>query len=178
MIKQDISEDHHNKIILALGSNLGNRVKNIEKTKFYLSHFCYFLKISKLYETPSWPDKSNPKFLNSIIECKTKLTIVDLFKKIKRIEILLGRKKNIKNAPRTCDIDIIDFKGKVINKKNIILPHPEAHKRNFVLLPLFEIHPEWIHPIKNKKIHILIKNLSIKLRNEITRSKESAILIQ
>ena len=93
MIKQDISEDRHNKIILALGSNLGNRIDNIEKTKFYLSQFCYFLKISKLYETPSWPDKSNPKFLNLIIECKTQLTIINLFEKIKEIEILLGRKK-------------------------------------------------------------------------------------
>ena len=90
----------------------------------------------------------------------------------------MHRIRTIKNAPRTCDIDIIDFEGKVINKKNIVLPHPKAHKRNFVLIPLFEIYPDWIHPITNKKIHILIKNLSIKLRNEITRSKESVILIQ
>ena len=82
MIKQDISEDRRNKIILALGSNLGNRVDNIEKMKFYLSHFCNFIKVSKLYETPSWPNKSNPKFLNLIVECKTKLTIIDLFEKI------------------------------------------------------------------------------------------------
>ena len=117
MIKQDILEDRHNTIILALGSNLGNRADNIEKTKFHLSHFCYFLKVSKLYETPSWPNQSNPKFLNLIIECKTDLTIIDLFEKIKKIETLLGRKKSIKNAPRTCDIDIIDFNNTC---KNII----------------------------------------------------------
>ena len=109
VIKQDILEDRHNTIILALGSNLGNRVDNIEKTKFHLSHFCYFLKISKLYETPSWPNKSYPKFLNLIIECKTDLTIIDLFEKIKKIETLLGRKKSIKNAPRTCDIDTVSY---------------------------------------------------------------------
>ena len=63
VIKQGILEDRHNTIILALGSNLGNRADNIEKTKFHLSHFCYFLKVSKLYETPSWPNQSNPKFL-------------------------------------------------------------------------------------------------------------------
>ena len=101
MIKQDILEDRHNTIILALGSNLGNRADNIEKTKFHLSHFCYFLKVSKLYETPSWPNQSNPKFLNLIIECKTDLTIIDLFEKIKNIEILLVRKNSIKIAPRT-----------------------------------------------------------------------------
>ena len=60
VIKQDILEDRHNTIILALGSNLGNRADNIEKTKFHLSHYCYFLKVSKLYETPSWPNQSNP----------------------------------------------------------------------------------------------------------------------
>ena len=115
MIKQDILEDHHNLIILALGSNLGNRVNNLEKTKFYLSHFCYFLKVSKLYETPSWPNGSNPKFLNLIVQCKTKLTITDLFDKIKKIEIQMGRKKDAKNAPRTCDIDIIDFNNTCTN---------------------------------------------------------------
>ena len=171
MIKQDISEDHHNKIILALGSNLGNRVENIEKTKFYLSHFCYFLKISKLYETSSWPDKSNPKFLNSIIECKTKLTIIDLFEKIKRIEILLGRKRNIKNAPRTCDIDIIDFnnscKNIVHNGKKIITPHPRMHERNFTLIPLYEIKKNWIHPKSKQKIDILLRKLSSKSISDI-----------
>ena len=110
MIKQDILENRVRSVYLGIGSNLGNRADNIEKTKFHLSHFCYFLKISKLYETPSWPNQSNPKFLNLIIECKTDLTIIDLFEKIKKIETLLGRKKSIKNAPRTCDIDIIDFK--------------------------------------------------------------------
>ena len=132
VIKQGILEDRHNTIILALGSNLGNRADNIEKTKFHLSHFCYFLKVSKLYETPSWPNQSNPKFLNLIIECKTDLTIIDLFEKIKKIETLLGRKKSLKNAPRTCDIDIIDFNNScksIIHKgEKIITPHPRMHQ--------------------------------------------------
>ena len=143
VIKQDILEDRHNTIILALGSNLGNRADNIEKTKFHLSHFCYFLKVSKLYETPSWPNQMNPKFLNLVIECKTDLTIIDLFEKIKKIETLLGRKKSIKNAPRTCDIDIIDFNNtckSIIHKgEKIITPHPRMHQRNFTLIPLYEI---------------------------------------
>ena len=171
MIKQDISEDHHNKIILALGSNLGNRVDNIKKMKFYLSHFCNFIKVSKLYETPSWPNKSNPKFLNLIIECKTKLTIIDLFEEVKRIEILLGRKKSIKNAPRTCDIDIIDFnnscKNIVHNGKKIVTPHPRMHERNFTLIPLYEIKKNWIHPKSKQKIDILLKKLSSKSISDI-----------
>ena len=166
MIKQDILEDRHNTIILALGSNLGNRADNIEKTKFHLSHFCYFLKVSKLYETPSWPNQSNPKFLNLIIECKTDLTIIDLFEKIKKIETLLGRKKSIKNAPRTCDIDIIDFKGictnKIYRNQKITVPHKRMHKRNFVLMPLYEINKRWKHPKIKKNIVNLIFDLPIK----------------
>ena len=85
----------------------------------------------------SWPNQSNPKFLNLIIECKTDLTIIDLFEKIKKIETLLGRKKSIKNAPRTCDIDIIDFNNtckSIVHKgEKIITPHPRMHQRNFTL---------------------------------------------
>ena len=171
MIKQDILEGLHNTIILALGSNLGNRTDNIEKTKFHLSRFCYFLKVSKLYETSSWPNQSNPKFLNLIIECKTDLTIIDLFEKIKKIEILLGRKKSIKNAPRTCDIDIIDFnsscKNIIYKGKKIITPHPRMHKRNFTLIPLYEIKKNWIHPKSKQKIDILLRNLSSKSISDI-----------
>ena len=180
MIKQDILEDRRNKIILALGSNLGNRVDNIEKMKFYLSHFCNFIKVSKLYETPSWPNKFNPKFLNLIIECKTKLTIIDLFEKVKRIEILLGRKKSIKNAPRTCDIDIIDFnnscKNIVHNGKKIVTPHPRMHERNFTLIPLYEIKKNWIHPKSKQKIDILIKKLSSKSISDIKIYQTSGII--
>jgi len=180
VIKQDISEDRRNKTILALGSNLGNRADNIEKMKFYLSHFCNFIKVSKIYETPSWPNKSNPKFLNLIIECKTKLTIIDLFEKVKRIEILLGRKKSIKNAPRTCDIDIIDFnnscKNIVHNGKKIVTPHPRMHERNFTLIPLYEIKKNWIHPKSKQKIDILIKKLSSKSISDIKIYQTSGII--
>ena len=180
VIKQDILESRHNTIILALGSNLGNRVDNIEKTKFHLSHFCYSLKVSKLYETPSWPNQSNPKFLNLIIECKTDLTIIDLFIKIKKIEILLGRKKSIKNAPRTCDIDIIDFNNSckhiVHNGKKIITPHPRMHERNFTLIPLYEIKKNWIHPKSKQKIDILIKKLSSKSISDIKIYQTNGII--
>ena len=180
MIKQDILEDHHNTIILALGSNIGNRAGNIEKTKFHLSRFCYFLKVSKLYETPSWPNRSNPKFLNLIIECKTSLTIIDLFEKIKKIEILLGRKKSIKNAPRTCDIDIIDFnnscKNIVYKGEKIITPHPRMHERNFTLIPLYEIKKNWIHPKNKQKIDILIKKLSPKSISDIKIYQTNGII--
>ena len=144
------------------------------------SFTAFHSEVSKLYETPSWPNKSNPKFLNLIIECKTKLTIIDLFEKVKRIEILLGRKKSIKNAPRACDIDIIDFnnscKNIVHNGKKIVTPHPRMHERNFTLIPLYEIKKNWIHPKSKQKIDILIKKLSSKSISDIKIYQTSGII--
>ena len=85
----------------------------------------------------------NPKFLNIVIKVDTNLNPVELLKKCKKIESLLGRKKSSKNSPRICDIDILDYDQKVfkIENKNdfIYIPHPRLHQRSFVLLPLFEI---------------------------------------
>ena len=81
------------------------------------------------------------------------------------IEKELGRKRNKKNEPRTCDIDIVDYDQKVIKMNkcfNLNIPHPEMHKRNFVLLPLFEIAKLWIHPVKKKGIKKLLNSLNSK----------------
>jgi len=88
----------------------------------------------------------------------------------------MGRIRNYSNEPRTCDIDIIDFNGLIIKTGCITLPHPKLHERNFVLYPLYEICPDWIHPSYNKKIDILIEKLSSKMTNEITKMKESDTL--
>ena len=170
-------------IFLGIGSNLnskfGNRFSNIKKTVDLILHEKIKIKkISNFYETPSYPDINNPKFINIVIEIESNLNPESLLKKIFFVEKKMERKRNFKNEPRTCDIDIIDFDGIVISKKNINLPHPKSHERNFVLFPLREICPMWIHPIMNKKIDVLIEDLSLKTRNEITRVKENAILMK
>ena len=168
-------------IFLGIGSNLnskfGNRFLNIKKTlDLILYEKIKKKKISNFYETPSYPNLKNPRFINIVIQIEFNLSPENLLKKILFIENKMERTRSLKNEPRTCDIDIIDFNGLLINKNNIILPHPKAHERNFVLFPLKEICPMWIHPIMNKKIDILIKNLNTRTRNEITRVKENAIL--
>ena len=158
--KHDMSEDLVNSIYLGIGSNLGNKFRNIEKTKFNLvMSNIKILKCSSYYESLSWPNKNNPKFINIVLEIDTDFTPEDLIKKCKEIEKKLGRKKLPKNSPRECDIDIIDFR----NKKtvgDVILPHPRMDTRNFVLLPLFEINKNWIHPILKVNIRKLIYSLS------------------
>ena len=164
-------------ILLNIGSNLdsnkGDRFFNIkEALKLIKLENIKIIKKSSIYETPSYPNKKNPKFLNIGLEIECDYSPEKLIKKFNKIEKNLQRTRGIKNQPRTCDIDLIDYDGKVINSKNLILPHSKAHLRNFVLYPIKEMSPNWIHPLLNKRIDFLIKKLSFKLRNEITTIKE------
>ena len=169
MKKQDTSENLVRGIYLAIGSNLGNRVINIEKAKsLLLSNNIRIINISSYYETPSWPNQKNPKFLNIVLKVDCTYDELELLRICKKIEIKLGRKKSIKNSPRECDIDIIDYYGLVLKSK-LNLPHIMMYKRNFVLIPLLEIEKEWIHPIFKKNIKTLVLSLS---DNEIRSIKQ------
>ena len=159
--KQDILENQAKIVFLGIGSNLGLRKINIEKAKFLLAeHNLDILSVSSFYETPSWPDPTKPKFLNIILKLQCHYDPQQLLKICKSIEAQLGRKKAKKNAPRTCDLDIIDFDNLVSKKTDkISLPHKMMHKRNFVLFPLFEIEKDWVHPDKQIDVKTLISLL-------------------
>ena len=162
-----------------LNSKKGDRFFNLKKTLELLKIEKIKIKnISSIYETPSYPNKKNPKFLNIGIEVKCNDTPENLIIKFNKIEKKLQRVRGIKNQPRTCDIDLIDHEGMILKSKKLTIPHPKAHLRNFVLFPIKEISPTWIHPLLNKKIDFLIKKLSFKLRNEITRLKERVTIDQ
>ena len=155
-----MSEKQAKIIYLSIGSNLGNRKKNIEKTKFKLySKGINIIKSSNYYETLSWPNPNNPKFYNIILKVSSDLKILELLKICKQIETSLGRKKAPKNSPRTCDIDIIDYNQK-ITVNGINVPHPRMHLRNFVLIPLFEIEKNWRYPNSKRYIKDIIFSLS------------------
>ena len=165
MKKQDISENLVNLAYLAIGSNLGNKIRNIEITKIELEKYeINILKSSSNYISESWPDPSMPNYINIIIKIKTSLTPLELLKICNLIELKLGRVRGKKNTPRTCDIDIIDYDKKVLNEKNnqLILPHPRMSTRNFVLLPLFEVDKSWKHPKSKINIVNLINSLPVK----------------
>ena len=170
MKKQDILENRAKTIFLGIGSNLGNRKKNIEKAKFLLyQNSIEIILISSFYETPSWPDPTKPKFINIVLKIKSFYTPKELLKICKKIEHQLGRRKGLKNDPRVCDIDILDFNKEVFKiAKKITLPHISMHQRNFVLFPLYEIQKDWFHPIKKKDIKLLISSLP---RKDITSIK-------
>tara|TARA_B100000989_G_C19313814_1_gene373720 strand:- start:43 stop:555 length:513 start_codon:yes stop_codon:yes gene_type:complete len=160
VIKQDILENQVRSIYLGIGSNLGDKKKNIEKAKFELSeNNIKILQSSNYYESISWPNPKNPKFLNIVIEIKTYLKPLELLDVCKKIEKHLGRKKSVRNSPRTCDIDILDYNNKSLSN-DITLPHPRMHKRNFVLFPLFEVNKDWVHPVSKNHIKRLIFSLT------------------
>ena len=161
-------------IHLNIGSNLdskhGSRFDNISLAINLLKNSkINVIKISNFYETPSYPNNNFPKFLNVGLIIDYSNNYLYLFKIIKEIEKKLGRIRTKKNDPRVIDIDIIDFRSEVKNTKELILPHPRCHLRNFVLYPILQIDPNWSHPILKKNVQYLINNLGQKSRIEITR---------
>ena len=164
MKKQDTLENQVNYAYLALGSNLGKKIQNLELAKYKLSKIgINIIKTSRFYCTESWPNSKFPNFINAVLLVRTKLLLPELFKQIKLIEKSLGRIKAPKYYPRICDIDIIDFNGRClsINFKiqKIEVPHSNMHRRNFVLLPLYEIDQNWLHPKFKKNIVKLLSSL-------------------
>ena len=174
MKKQDTLENQVNYVYLAFGSNLGDRKKNLNKAlKLLDKENIIIKKKSKLYTSKSWPNEKFPEFINFVIFIETSLNLKKLFLKIKNIESKVGRVKSKRNFPRVCDIDIIDFNGRIIKKKfgnnEINIPHERMHSRNFVLLPLFEINKDWFHPVLKNHIKRLILLLS---NRDITSIKQ------
>ena len=111
-----------------------------------------------------------PEYLNIVLKIKTNLAPLNLFHFIKKIEKKLGRKISEKNSPRECDIDILDYDHKCLKLDcegdKIIIPHPRLHKRNFVLIPLYEISKKWTHPKYKLNISKLLKQIdTIDLRS-------------
>ena len=169
-------------VILSLGSNLpskfGTKIENLKLAMYYIEKEGILIdKKSSIYETPSYPDKNNPKFVNMVISIITNLSAKILMNVLIKIEEKLERKRKFKNDPRTCDIDIIDYKNKIFKYKykelNLEIPHKELGLRNFVLFPLQEIFPNWKHPKTNENITTLINKLTIEDRKSILKIKES-----
>ncbi|MCS7163513.1 MAG: 2-amino-4-hydroxy-6-hydroxymethyldihydropteridine diphosphokinase [Thermodesulfovibrio sp.] len=148
------------KVYLLLGSNLGNREKNIEKAINELM-LCgvRILKKSSLYNTAPWGYTEQPDFLNQAVEGLTSFEPTALLREIKKIERKMGRVETLRYGPRVIDIDIIFYDNIVFESKDLVIPHPLMHKREFVLKPLCEIAPDFIHPKLNLSVKKLLENL-------------------
>ncbi|MDA8596338.1 2-amino-4-hydroxy-6-hydroxymethyldihydropteridine diphosphokinase [Flavobacteriaceae bacterium] len=150
----------HRRTYLSLGSNQGNRLEILQKSIDLLAiKSGNIKKISSVYQTKSWGFKG-ADFLNIVVELHTNLNPERLLQSILSIEMELGRKKNNSETyeDRPIDIDLLFFDDEIIFEPQLIVPHPELAKRNFVLYPLSEIAANFIHPILKQRIEILCEN--------------------
>jgi len=127
---------------LGIGSNLGDRKRNIDLAIENIKKIknTYFLKMAPIIETePEGGPKGQGKYLNTVIKIKTSLNPSALLRELKNIEKKLGRIKTVRNGPRVIDLDILLYADKIINTKELKIPHPRLFLREFVLEPLSKI---------------------------------------
>lgn len=148
-----------NRVYIALGTNIGNREKNLQTALLELGKNCEIIKKSSIYETKPVGFKDQDDFLNMVIEAETELQPTELIINLQEIEHRMGRVKEILDGPRIIDLDILFYERQLIDTPNLKIPHPRLHKRNFVLKPLMEIAADFIHPKLKKSIQQLYKEL-------------------
>jgi 2-amino-4-hydroxy-6-hydroxymethyldihydropteridine diphosphokinase len=153
-----------NKLYLLLGSNIGNSKKQLAAAQKHLAKkIGTVARQSRLYETAAWGKTDQPDFLNQVVVMRSDLTVTDCLKEILLIEQLMGRIRTEKNAPRIIDIDILYFNREIIKSEQLTVPHPAIQDRRFVLVPLNELSPNFIHPELKKTNHELLIKCSDKL---------------
>jgi len=147
-------------VYLCLGSNLGDREKNLAQALALLSQEAKLEKVSSVCETEPVGYKEQPFFLNVVCQITTNQNPWELLRLAKTIETRMGRAPSFPNAPRPIDIDILFYDNKVIKTQDLTIPHPRLADRAFVLIPLAEIASELIHP----ELHKTIAELADKVR--------------
>jgi len=157
------------RVCLMLGSNLGDRISLINKAiKLIEENVGVNLKTSPVFLTAPWGTDNSLPYLNLALSLSTDKNAEAVLTQILSIEKELGRiRDGSLNAPRTIDIDIVFYGKQILNTENLTLPHPRMHLRRFVLQPLFEIEPDFIHPVLNLSVAELLKsctdNLAVSL---------------
>ena len=147
-------------VYLGLGSNKGKRISYIEKAIEEISGLPetkIFVR-SGIYETEPWGNIEQEDYLNSVIGIQTQLNAEDLLKELKSIEKHIGRKENKKWSEREIDIDLLFYGNEIIDKDHMKVPHGQIENRRFVLVPMNEIAPGFMHPVFKKSISQLLED--------------------
>lgn len=147
---------HH--CILHLGSNLGDSKINLDCARDLIQKKCgQIYRASSLYQTEPWGVEIQEVFLNQAIWIISDLSVEEILSTIQSIEVAMGRQNHERWGPRLIDIDIMFYDQQIIENDQLIIPHPQLTNRNFVLVPLAELCPGWVHPESTKTIVSLAK---------------------
>ena len=154
------------KIIIGIGGNIksedGTHSINIasKAISYFKNYSINVTDQSSWYETEPIPKSVQPNFFNCIIFANTILSEIDVLRSLHEIEYKLGRRRRVVNEARVIDLDLIDYSNKVLTSKDVIIPHPRAHQRRFVMEPLAELNENWVHPILKMNVLEILKNLN------------------
>jgi 2-amino-4-hydroxy-6-hydroxymethyldihydropteridine diphosphokinase len=148
-------------VFIGFGSNVGDRVDFCDRAVTLLSLLPHsqLIGVSLLYETEPIKDGTDPGdgwFLNGVVQLKTDVTPRSLLSVLREIERSLGRDEGNRSGPRTMDLDILFYGSQVIEEADLIVPHPRLHQRRFVLMPLNELDPSWVHPTRQRTVAQLL----------------------
>ncbi len=158
-------KNNSNQLILSLGGNRGDIKKTFLSARNMITQEVgSIIKESSIYQTQAWGVENQADFLNQVIIVETKLSPETILEKCLAIEMELGRKRMKRWRERTIDIDLLFFNSEIIQTENLQIPHPRISERNFILHPLTEIIPDFIHPILNKSIKYLKNECSDDLK--------------
>ncbi len=146
-------------VYIGIGSNLGDREELVLRSVHELRSFSRVKKISTLRETNPVGFRDQPKFLNAVVEIETDYSPRETLSELLKIEDDLGRERTFKDAPRTIDLDLLSYDDQIFEEPDLKIPHPRMHERRFVLEPLAELAPAWIHPTLNQSISVLLAKL-------------------
>ena len=152
-----MTEPH--RVYLALGSNLGERRHNLEAALQALPPEVELSALSRLYETIPAYVTNQPLFLNMAVEGYTSLSPTGLLKHLQQIERSLGRERTLRFGPRTIDLDILFYDELILDVPGLTLPHPRMSERDFVLRPLADIAPNFVHPVLQRSVQELLAAL-------------------
>lgn len=148
-----------NDIYLGLGSNVGDKTKFLMDAVHLLGKKLNIVKTSRIYSSKPVGYTEQDIFLNMALYCQTDMDIKSLFSFVKEVEKKVGRVERFKWGPREIDIDILFFNNEIYNSDSLTVPHQRLHERDFVLVPLVDINPKLIHPVFNKTVEELLKEV-------------------